>query len=385
MIRAGAGLSTASDPIRAVREAAEQALARSGPPEAALLFAGPGSGDLEAQLREACDCLGTTAVVGASAQGVLAAGRECEGAPAVSLLAVAGVEIEPFLLEDLAGDEARAGEEISARLGEPRPEDLVVLFPDPTALRPEPLLSGVRSALAPAQIIGAGAVDALAARPLQWLGARVASGALSGCVLRAPSRPRIGVTQACRPVTKLLTATRTRGNWLLEIDGRPALEAFREAARGRLADELERAAAFVLVALPCDREASLRPGSYLARHVIGFAPEEGAFALPEILETGQSLGFAVREPETARDDLKAMLAEIAPAGAPEPALALYLDCCARGASFFGVPGLEAAYLESHLGEAPVAGMFGSCEIGPIAGRLELLTYTGVLARIDEPR
>jgi small ligand-binding sensory domain FIST len=65
-----------------------------------------------------------------------------------------------------------------------------------------------------------------------------------------------------------------------------------------------------------------------------------------------------------------------------PALGLYFDCCARGASFFGIPGLEAAYLQNALGDAPLAGMFGSCEIGPIAGRAELLTYTGVLALLD---
>ncbi len=45
-------------------------------------------------------------------------------------------------------------------------------------------------------------------------------------------------------------------------------------------------------------------------------------------------------------------------------------------------GLEAAYLESAFGSAPLAGMFGSCEIGPIGGRTELLTYTGVLALLD---
>ena len=67
-----------------------------------------------------------------------------------------------------------------------------------------------------------------------------------------------------------------------------------------------------------------------------------------------------------------------------PALGLYLDCSARGAAFFGVPGLEAAYLEHAFGETPVAGMFGSCEIAPVGdGAPELLTYTGVLALIDD--
>ena len=49
------------------------------------------------------------------------------------------------------------------------------------------------------------------------------------------------------------------------------------------------------------------------------------------------------EPEAARVDLKAMLAELREA---RPALGLYFNCCARGSSFFGVPGLEAAYIEN---------------------------------------
>jgi small ligand-binding sensory domain FIST len=69
-------------------------------------------------------------------------------------------------------------------------------------------------------------------------------------------------------------------------------------------------------------------------------------------------------------------------GGPSPALGLYFNCCARGAGFFGVPGLETAYLDRALAPAPVAGMFGSCEIGPIGPTAELLTYTGVLAVLD---
>jgi small ligand-binding sensory domain FIST len=51
-------------------------------------------------------------------------------------------------------------------------------------------------------------------------------------------------------------------------------------------------------------------------------------------------------------------------------------------SLFGVPGIEAAYLDRASGGAPILGMLGSCEIGPIGGTAELLTYTGVLAYID---
>jgi small ligand-binding sensory domain FIST len=177
----------------------------------------------------------------------------------------------------------------------------------------------------------------------------------------------------------LLCVTRSEGHWIFELDGRPALDVYREAARGPLAEDLRRAAAFVLVALPQDPEAPLEPGGYRVRNVAGFAEERRAFALPEAPTQGDSIALVQREPESAREDLKHMLGQLAE---PEPALGLYFNCCARGAGFFGVPGLEAAYLQRALGEAPVAGMFGSCEIGPIAGQTELLTYTGVLALLD---
>jgi small ligand-binding sensory domain FIST len=381
MLRTGVGFSKQSDARSAGREAAEGALAAAGRAEAALLLATPAhAGQLPGLLAAASDALGTRAVVGASVHGVLAGGREHEGGPAVAVLAAAGMPAEPFLIPDLAGEEALAGEQIAELLeSAPRPEDLVIALPDPRALRPDALLDGLARSLGEATVVGAGAMGAVADPPLQWCGERIVSGALAGLVLRGARRPRIGVTQACRPATGLLTVTRVRGNWILELDGRPALEVYRETAGEPLAEDLRRAAAHVLVALPRDAGETLAPGSYLVRNVAGFAISENAFAIPEQLPPGRRIALAHRDPEVAREDLKAMLAGLA-GGAP--AGALYFDCCARGAGFFGVQDLEAAYLEQALGPTPLLGLFGSCEIGPIGGRTELLTYTGVLALLD---
>jgi small ligand-binding sensory domain FIST len=263
--------------------------------------------------------------------------------------------------------------------GDPRPGDLVVLIPDPRALQPDALLEAVASACGAAAVVGAGAGDPVSEAPLVWSDRHLAGGALAGLVLRGARARRVGVTQACRPATPLLTITRAQPPWILELDGRPALEVYREAAGAPLAADLRRAAAFVLAALPRDAADPLAPGGYLVRNIAGFAPEANAFAIPEMLEKGDRLALVHREPETARADLTAMLAGL---GEGPPGLGLYFDCCARGAGFFGVPGLEAAYLARALGDAPFAGMFGSCELGPIGGRTELLTYTGVLALLD---
>ncbi|MGH0033342.1 MAG: FIST N-terminal domain-containing protein [Myxococcota bacterium] len=384
-MQAGVGLSDSADAREAVEQAVGQALAQAGAASAdvALLFATPGHSDAIGPLLAAAgDALGSHAIVGATAHGVIGDGREAEGRSGLAVAAFAGLDAEPFLLTGLDPSAPRVADEILARLGgEARAEDLVVLLPDPREVPLLAVLDDVRERLGPAQVVGAGAADPVWDRPLQWCDREVESGALAGVVLRGERAPRIGVTQACRPVTEPFTVTRSQGHWILELDGRPALEVYREAARGPLADDLRRAAGFVLAALPVDPDAAapLLPGGYRVRNVAGFALEEQAFAVPDSVAQGDRLALAVRDPESARSDMKEMLAGLA-GGAPRAGL--YFDCCARGESFFGVSGLEAGYLSQAFGDLPLAGMFGSCEIGPVGGRPELLTYTGVLALLD---
>ncbi len=382
MWSAGAGFSTREDAERAGREAAEGALAGCGRADAALLFAGPAHrGHASRLLAAAADVLGTARIAGGLAHGVIGVGAEREGGAGVSVLAVAGLEVRPLWVPELAGHEEHAAADLAECLdGDPRPEDLVVLVPDPGALPPQALLESLGRVTGPAGVVGAGAGDPVSEAPLVWSGSRIARGALAGLVLRGAAGRRIGVTQACRPATALLRVTRCQGPWILELDGRPALEVYREVAGAPLADDLRRAAAFVLAALPRAATDPLAPGAYLVRNVAGFAPEANAFAIPEWVAKGDAIALVHREPETARADLKAMLAALA--GGSRPKLGLYFDCCARGEAFFGVAGLESAYLERALGATPLAGMFGSCELGPIGGRTELLTYTGVLALLD---
>lgn len=381
VITAGVGVSTQPEARAAAEEAAARALAAGARADLAVLFCtSDHAGSMPTLLDTAMGSLGTRALVGATAHGVLGEGRELDAGPAVSVLALGGVEAEPFLLQDVVGHEEAISEEIAQHLpGSPTAEDLVLLLPDPRVVRPQHLLPAIGKALGPALVVGAGAADPLSAHPLQWCGRRVEEQALAGVALRLPRQPRVGVTQACRPATGLMAVTRAQGNWILELDGRPALEVYREVARGRLAEDLRRAAAFVLVALPRDPHAPLDPGGYLVRNVAGFELDRQAFAIPEPVAAGQQIALVQREPETAREDLKEVLGRL---GGSPPAAGLYLDCCARGAALFGVSGLEAGYLESAFRAAPIAGMLGSCEIGPIAGGTELLTYTGVLALLD---
>ncbi|MBW2313143.1 MAG: FIST C-terminal domain-containing protein [Deltaproteobacteria bacterium] len=378
MAKAGSGISADADPITAARAAAEVALASTAVDraDAALLFMNADHGSSATEVVDVATQVLGVAPVGATAAGVLVAGQALESGPGVAILALAGIESETFLLDRVAGNESGAGELLRHAIDAPlRAEDLVVLLPDPYAIAAQPFLEAIQTELGGACLVGAGAVEGAATPPVQWADSEIATGAVAGVVLRG-ARPRVGVTQACQPVTEPMQVTRTEGHWILEIEGRPALDVFRETAREPLASDLRRAAAFVLVALPepGDPQASLCAGDYRVRNVAGFS--ENALAVPEPVTTGERIAFVLREPHGARDDLKRMLAGFS--GQPAD-FAVFLDCCARGAALFDVPGLEAAYLEDALGATPLVGMMGAYEFGPVRGRTELLTYTGVLA------
>jgi small ligand-binding sensory domain FIST len=184
------------------------------------------------------------------------------------------------------------------------------------------------------------------------------------------------VTQACHPVTQALEVTRSRGNWIYGIDGRPALDVYREAAMGPLSQDLRRAKRFLMFAIPQD--ASPDAAEFSVRHVVGFDEQRGAISLPQPVSVGSTVRLALLDPDAARSDLGRSLEQ----GPAAPDFGLYFNCRARGESLFGVSGMEAGYLERHFGKVPMVGTFGAFQLAPSSGPsqdTQLLTYAGVLA------
>ena len=227
----------------------------------------------------------------------------------------------------------------------------MVLLPDPRAVHLQALLDGVRERWRRRRSSAPAPRSARRdARRSSGAGARSRRARSPGSCCAARGAPRVGVTQACRPASELLTVTRAQGHWILELDGRPALDVYREVARGPLAEDLRRAAAFVLAALPRDPAAPLAPGGYLVRNVAGFAVAERALAIPEPLAVGDRIAFVQRDPAAAREDLKAMLGAAARAGARRSASTSTAARAARRSS--ACSGLEAALPRGALRRAP---------------------------------
>jgi small ligand-binding sensory domain FIST len=161
---------------------------------------------------------------------------------------------------------------------------------------------------------------------------------------------------------------------VLTLDGRPAYDAFAAVVPAPLLANPRRALAVVLAGV------SVGDGEFVARHLVGLDPDNGAIAVAAPVAEGTELFFGVRDAAGARDDLERVLVQQTAAWHDgQAAAALYVNCVGRGHGFYGVPGLDTAYIRRHLGALPVAGFFSGAEFASGGGRVRLHQYTGVLA------
>jgi small ligand-binding sensory domain FIST len=381
MIRVGFGLSTVLSPQAAAREAAELAITRlgCGRPDLALVVASAAHGQgLPTIVREAERLLGRGAVVGGSVEGIVSANVEVSSFPAVMVLALSGVEAVPFMVSDAEGEELRVGEDIAARAGDLESSDLVVLLADSSSLEARALAQGLAAQLGPATVLGTGAGPTPRGRPLLWHDGELAHDAVAGFVLHG-TRSRVAIAQAGRAVTPPLTITGARGNWVLGLDGRPALDVYTEVANRLGLDAGGEAPAQLLAGLAgCDDQTT----DLLVRNVVGFDPDRRRFSIPEPVVVGQRLALVVLDAGAARSEFASQLEEL---DAGSSAFGLYFNCRARGASLFGEPGVEAKHIANAFADLPVAGLVGPYQLAPTPLRREpaVLTYAGALALVEE--
>jgi small ligand-binding sensory domain FIST len=192
-------------------------------------------------------------------------------------------------------------------------------------------------------------------------------------------RHQVAVTQGCRPLGEPFRVTGAHENLVLELDGVPALEALRRLSPHDPIDDPEATLTSLSVALLPEGAGVHRPGEYLVRNLLAVDPDTGVIAVAAEVEEGQSLLFAIREPEAARADVERMAQRAAAAAPPGGySFGFYFNCLARGRSLYGREGVDAEILSRYLKDVPILGFFCNAEIAPVAGMNQLFTYSGVL-------
>ncbi|MGZ8410041.1 MAG: FIST signal transduction protein [Hyphomicrobium sp.] len=201
---------------------------------------------------------------------------------------------------------------------------------------------------------------------------RLTGGGLSGILFAPDVAVQTGLTQGCIPVGPSHVISDCVDNVLIGLDGRRALDVFKEDIGELLAKDLSRVAGYIHAALPL---AGCDTGDYMVRSLIGIDPVHGWLGIGERMEPGSRILFVKRDPATAREDLKTMLDKLKNRLAAPARGGLYFSCVARGSGMFGTPDQEMAIIRDRLGDVPLVGFSCGGEISN--GRL--YGYTGVLA------
>jgi len=405
MIEAGTGLARDRDPGRAARRASGEAMRRltdrrSAPEEyrdarrgsdLALVFcAGVSESSLPAVLEEVRAVTGVDNPVGCSGAGVLTEAGEIENEQGVSVLVCASDTLQtfPFLVDGLKGRDRDVGREIGRLIREKAtPGSLLLVFPDSISCHPDHLFAGIQEVAGSLPVAGGGAAaeGASGLRTLQFCGQRVVSNAVSGVLLSGAIAHSVGVTQSCLPLGKPYRITAAEGNAIKTLNGRPAVRSLIESLAGpggELSEDLHRLASHVFVGLPTGDVSSWKHGDYIVRSILGVDPDDGAVYVGCEVREGGTIGFMLRDPAGAREDLKSML-QHSDSSCRQPALGFYFNCCARGAGLYGLPEIDTAYIRNALPALPVVGFFGFSEVAPANGGTRTHNYSGVMALVSE--
>ncbi len=196
-------------------------------------------------------------------------------------------------------------------------------------------------------------------------------GGVSGVLFSDQVAVSTRLSQGCSPIGPRHEITEGERNVLIELDGRSALEVFKEDIGEILVRDLNLTAGYIFAGLPIPGSDT---GDYLVRNLVGIDPENGYLAIGELVDPGEQVMFCKRDAETARKDLVRALEELRNGLKGPPRGAVYYSCLGRGVNLFGPDSAELQLISDVLGEFPLVGFYANGEIS----RDRLYGYTGVL-------
>ncbi len=388
MIRAGTGFSENTSLEKAVLEAAAQALDRTGSTKPNLLFlfatlkeTHRWNGILK-KLKALC---GTSVVVGGSTYGVLTEQTEIEQKPSVAVMAVDGPQedFHPFFIPHLQENNFRAGQMLAQNFREADLEpSLAMIFPDAFSFQHGAFFDGFESEIQFAPLIGGCTSERGGSeKTFQWMGERFSVDSVSGVAFGKNIEFEVGITQSCQPLGEPLQITRSQGNVIFEIEGRPAYDIFLELITQLRFEDTREVFHRLFLGLPITSfQTEFNRSRYLVRNIMGVNARKGVLACASQVEEGDYVTFALRDPLRAKEDLVLMLEDLKErADGRKPVFGHYFNCCARGMSLYGTPGEDTALIREYFPHMPLTGFFTFGEIAPLEYVNHLHHYSGVLA------
>jgi hypothetical protein len=391
--KAGVGMSRHHNPNVAGREAAEQALKEAGltKPDFVFMFASIGY-DQHSLLRAVRETTGGAPLSGCSAEGTINGDDADESNFSVVVTAISSDELHwsNGIATGLADDPRAVGQQVAQDLLPNLSAETIGLFvfPDGMTDNLDPFFAGLEGNLPSERFLplwggGAGNNLNLEEPTYQYCDDEVISGGVSYALLSGEALPGWAISHGMMPIGGERIVTRSEGNVIYKIDGKPAVEVLKEyLPEGALANDRDWMRYAISLALTFKAPIYMKDEEYVVRGVPGVKMADGSIVVQSEVQEGSSVWLSSRDKEKISTGFDRMAAQIKEQLEGEkPKLVFQFECLTRGKSMFREQEklqVLQRFRQSVGPDVPWAGFYTIGEIGPVEKHNLRHLYTSVV-------
>jgi hypothetical protein len=378
--KAGVGMSRHHNPNLAGREAAEQALERAGvsKPDFVFVFASVGY-DQHSLLRAVREAIGGAPLIGCSGKGTINEDDSDESGFSVVVTAISSDELQwaNGIATGLEDNPRAVGQRVAEDLLPHLSSDTIGLFvfPDGFTNNFDNFFAGLEEDLPREQFLplwGGGAGNNLdRGKPTyQYCDDEVVSDGVSYALLSGEAQTAWAVSHSVIPIGGERIVTRSQGNAIYEIDGKPAIEVLKEyLPEDALATDRDWVRYAISLALSFKAPSYMQDEEYVVRGVPQLNLTDGSIIVQSDVEEGTSIWFSSRDKEKITTGFDRMAQQIEEQlGGEQPKLVFQFECVTRGQLMFREQEklrLLKRFRQSLDADAPWVGFYAVGEIGPV--------------------
>jgi hypothetical protein len=378
--KAGVGMSQHHNPSIAGREAAEQALEKAGVdrPDFVFMFATVGY-DQHSLLRAVRVATGDAPLTGCSGEGTINGDDADESNFSVVVTAISSEELQwtNGLAAGLKADPRAVGKRVAKELLPHLSSDTIGLFvfPEGRAENFDHFFAGLEENLPSDQFLplwggGAGNDLKLGKPTYQYCDDEVITDGVSYALLSGEAHTAWAISHSVIPIGGERVVTRSKGNVIYEIDGKPATDVFKEyLPEDALAANRDWVRYGISLALSFKAPSYMKDEEYVVRGVPQLSLTDGSITVQTEVEEGTSIWFSSRDKEKITSGFDRMATQIEEQLAGEkPELVFQFECVTRGKLMFREQEklqLLRQFRQSLDAEVPWVGFYTIGEIGPV--------------------
>ena len=396
-INAGVGMSRHHNPNVAGREAAEQALKKAGvsKPDFVFMFASIGY-DQYSLVRAVREITGGAPLAGCSAEGTINGDDADESNFSVVVTAISSEELKwtNGIVPGLEDEPRAVGKQLAQDLVPNLSADAIGLFVFPDGLTDylDPFFAGLEENLPSDRFLplwggGAGNNVSVEEPTYQYCDGEVISGGVAYALLSGKAQAGWAISHGLVPIGSARTVTRSQGNVIYEIDGKPAIEVLKEyLPEGALVEDRDWMRYAVSLALTTKAPDYMKDEEYVVRGVPAVRMADGSITVQTEVPEGTRVWFSSRDKEKITSRFDRMARQITEQlGDDKPKLVFQFECFTRGKSLFREQ--EKVQLLKRLRQSvgpdvPWAGFYTIGEIGPVEEHNLRHLYTSVVLALS---